>query len=181
MLIERKLKRFTVALALAFVLGGCGDSQTTANAVKPMTEFFAIKVGDRSIRAQIAVLPAEMEQGLMGRSSLGTDEGMLFVYMRPAPVQFWMRQCVLPLDIGYFDADGLLKEIYPMYPNDERPVPSRSRQIQFALEMNQGWFHGNSVKPGAKLDREAIRKALAARGFEPDRFGLKWGVLDHTP
>jgi len=59
-----------------------------------------------------------------------------------------------------------------MYPFDETSVPSRSTEIQFALEMNQGWYRDNQVKPGAKLDLVALTAALKERGFDPRRFGL---------
>jgi hypothetical protein len=39
--------------------------------------------------------------------------------------------------------------------------------------MNQGWYRANSVKPGAKLDLAALKKALVARGFDPKAIGVK--------
>ena len=64
---------------------------------------------------------------------------MIFVFPRPQQMSFWMRNTELPLDIGYLDPDGTLREVYPMYPHDEKSVPSVARR-QIALEMNQGWF-----------------------------------------
>jgi uncharacterized membrane protein (UPF0127 family) len=98
---------------------------------------------------------------------------MVFVFTRPQPQGFWMRNTPLPLDIGYFDGQGVLREIYPMYPHDERTVMSRSREIQFCLEMNQGWFKDRGVKPGAQLDLKALAEALRARGLKPEAAGLK--------
>lgn len=108
----------------------------------------------------------------MGRSDLGQDEGMLFVYNRPQSLSFWMRNTPTPLDIGFFNTEGGLEEIYPMFPFDETPIPSRSNRLQFALEMSQGWYRDNSIQPGAQLDLKALAEALKARGFEPRRFGL---------
>jgi uncharacterized protein len=113
-----------------------------------------------------------MQRGLMERRDLGRDDGMIFIYDRPQQMSFWMRNTPTPLDIGFFDASGTLQEIYPMHPFDERTVSSRSTQLQFALEMNQGWFSANGVKPGAKLDLKALADALKARGFELKQFGL---------
>ena len=109
----------------------------------------------------------------MFRQTMGEDEGMLFVFTAPQPMGFYMRNTTLPLDIGYFDASGELKEIYPMYPLDERTVASRSRNIQFCLEMNQGWYGRNGVKPGAKLDLKAVAGALRARELKPEAAGLR--------
>jgi len=97
---------------------------------------------------------------------------MLFVYPEPLQMSFWMRDTPLPLDIGFFDRWGVLREVYAMQPFDESAIRSRSTRLQFALEMNQGWFGGNGVRPGAQLDRAALAAALKARGFDPAAYGL---------
>ena len=159
-------------LAAVVMFAGCGRADPgPAAADKSVDDRFAIRVGDRTVQLQIAALPAEQQKGLMYRRTMGPEEGMLFVFASPQPQSFWMRNTVLPLDIGYFDAAGELKEIYPMYPLDERPVPSHSRGIQYCLEMNQGWFQQSGVKPGASLDLPAVAAALRARG-------LKSGALE---
>ena len=121
---------------------------------------------------QVAALPPELEHGLMERRDLGRDEGMLFVFRTPQTLSFWMRNTPTPLDLGYFTPSGELAEIYPLYPFDEVPVKSRGDRLQFALEMNQGWFRERGVKPGARLDLKAVAAALKERGLDPSRFGL---------
>lgn len=156
------------------LLTACGGSEAAKNAApKTVDDRFAIKIGDRTVSLQIAALPAELQKGLMFRKTMGEDEGMLFVFTRPQPQGFYMRNTTLPLDIGYFDANGELEEIYPLYPLDERTVRSRSRHIQFCLEMNQGWFARHGVKPGAKLDLKAVAEALRARDLKPETAGLR--------
>ena len=165
----------SVALAAALLLAACGgsDAAKSAAADKTVDDRFAIKVGDRTVQMQIAALPEELQKGLMFRKTMGEDEGMLFVFTAPQPQGFWMRNTTLPLDIGYIDASGELKEIYPMYPLDERTVNSRSRSIQFCLEMNQGWFGRRGIKAGALLDLKAVTAALKARGLKPEQAGLR--------
>ena len=161
-----------LSFALLVLIAGCDQAEVKpVEAPKSVQDRFPVRVGDRVIQMQLAVLPAEMEHGLMYRESMGPDEGMLFVYERPQLLSFWMRNTTLPLDIGFFDSTGELKEVYPMYPRDERPVASRGR-MQFALEMNQGWFGRAGVTTGAKLDQAALAEALRARGLRPDRFGI---------
>lgn len=161
-------------LGLAVGLAGCGQSEP-AKAVTPKTaeDYFTIKVGDHPVRMQLAVMLPEMQRGLMGRRELGSDDGMLFVYTKPDQLSFWMRNTLLPLDIGYFSATGELLEIYALYPHDEVSVKSRSPHLQFALEMNQGWFNRSGVRTGAKLDLKALSAALRERGLDPRRFGLE--------
>jgi uncharacterized protein len=168
---------WTLLLAVILVsvpLGGCGKKPEAEKpaAYKSVSDYFPIKVGDRVVQMQLAVLPWEMQRGLMGRRDLGNDQGMIFVYEAPARMSFYMRNTPTPLDIGFFSADGQLREVCAMYPFDERTVNSRSSTIQFALEMNQGWYKTNDIKPGAQLDLKALTAALKARGLPPDAFGL---------
>ncbi|MSU46797.1 MAG: DUF192 domain-containing protein [Lacunisphaera sp.] len=160
-------------VAVVALLTACGGSDAAKNVLpKTVDDRFAVKIGDRTVQMQIAALPRELQKGLMFRKTMGEDEGMLFVFTAPQPQGFWMRNTTLPLDIGYFDKTGELKEIYPLYPLDERTVNARSRQIQFCLEMNQGWYARSGVKPGTKLDLKAVAAALTARGLKPEAAGL---------
>lgn len=153
------------------VSAGCKDDAPPPGP-KTVDDFFTIKLGDAPAKLQVAVHMTEMQRGLMGRKTLGADEGMIFVYARPQQMSFWMHDTPTPLDIGFFDAQGVLREVYPLQPFDETTVRSYSQQLQFAVEMNQGWYAQHGVKPGAKLDRAALAAALRARGFTPTRFGL---------
>ncbi len=166
--------RWGTVFGLALGLAGCGQGEPTVTAApKTVEDYFTIKVGTHPVRMQLAVLLPEMQRGLMGRRELGRDVGMLFVYVRPDALSFWMRDTPLPLDIGFFSPGGELREIYALYPYDETPVKSRNQRLQFALEMNQGWFSERGVKPEARLDLKALATALKERGFEPRRFGLE--------
>lgn len=158
---------------LSLLLAACGGSEAKNTEPKSIADWFTVQVGEQTVKVQIAALAAEQQKGLMFRKTMAEDEGMLFVFTAPQAQGFWMRNTTLPLDIGYFEPSGELKEIYPLHPLDERPVSSRSRNIQFCLEMNQGWFQRHGVKPGAKLDLKAVAGALRARGFKPEQAGLR--------
>ncbi len=160
-----------LALALPAMGGGCGRG-APAPPPKTVSDWFTIRVGGRPVRMQVAVSEAEMAQGLMDRRRLAPDEGMLFVYPRPQALSFWMRNTPLPLDIGFFARSGELEEVYAMYPFDEAPVRSRGGALQFALEMNQGWFGAQGIRPGMRLDGADLRAALVARGVDLADYGL---------
>ena len=96
----------TLWVVVALVLAGCNkDGLDKPVAPKTVADFFPIKVGERTVRMQLAVLPAEQQLGLMFRRDLGPDDGMLFPYRAPQAMSFWMRNTLTPLDIGYFDAE----------------------------------------------------------------------------
>ncbi len=172
----RSLALIVWLVAPAFALVACGREKSAAPAqgaaAKTVADFFPLRIGERTVRLQLAVRSDEMQRGLMGRRDLGPDDGMIFVYEKPQQMSFWMRNTPTPLDIGFFGAGGALEEIYPLHPFDEKSVSSRSDRLQFAVEMNQGWYRDHAVKPGTKLDLKALAAALKARGFEPRRFGL---------
>ena len=154
-------------------LTGCARNKPAAELpAKTVVDFFDVRVGDGLARIQIAVRENEMQRGLMERRNLGPNDGMLFVYEHPQQMSFWMRNTPTPLDIGFFNSSGVLEEIYPLHPFDETPVRSRSRSLAMALEMNQGWYHANGVKRGAKLDLKAVSAALKSRGFTPGKLAV---------
>lgn len=161
---------------ISLTLAGCSNAGPAGPEGEreslPHSHRFDLRVGDRVIQVQLAVTRAETTRGLMNRHEMAPDEGMLFVYPRPIQASFWMKNTPLPLDIGFFTPDGTLVEVYRMHPHDQTSVRSRSNRIQFALEMNQGWFSRNRVRPGAVLDLNVLREALTARGFEPQSYGL---------
>ncbi len=160
------------ATAVIVLLSGCGYEAKKPPAPKTLDNRFAIKVGGQVVQMQVAILAHELQQGLMFRNSMGADEGMIFLYDRPQQMSFWMRNTELPLDIGYFDSDGKLKEVYNMLPHDERPIQSLGLR-QFALEMNQGWFRAHGLKPGDEIDMVALAEAIRARGMQPSDYRLK--------
>lgn len=178
MIFKRMMR--VLAAVVAVGLAGCARGDGTAGGakagaaaeVKTVADYFPLTVGGKATRVQFAVTPAEMQRGLMGRAFIGADEGMVFLYEKPQRMSFWMRNTPSPLDIGFFRADGTLGEVYPLYPYDETTVASAGEDYTLALEMNQGWFAKNGVKPGAKLDLKEVAAALRARGVKPEKFGV---------
>jgi uncharacterized membrane protein (UPF0127 family) len=168
-------RAWAAAAVLALAVSGCG-SGTTSEPVpvqKTVWDHFTIDVGGHPASLQIAVLPAEQQRGLMQRGDLGKDEGMLFVDDSPRKQNFWMHDTPEALDIGFLGPDGMIAEIYPLLPYDERTVSSHGDQLQYALEMRQGWFAANGVRPGARVDLKAVAAAIKARGLDPSKFGLE--------
>jgi uncharacterized membrane protein (UPF0127 family) len=92
------------------------------------------------LQVEVALTPAEKQQGLMFRKELPENQGMLFVFSQPQRVSFWMANTAIPLDVGFFTADGNLQEVYSLKPYDLNPVSSKHNNIQYALEVNRGWF-----------------------------------------
>ncbi len=165
-----QVKTSYLIAGLVLVSLGCSGSSPKSTEVEPASTYFPIQLDGKVVYMQLALTSEEIQRGLMFRKEMGEHDGMLFVFDNPGPRSFYMRNTKIPLDVAYFTRDGVLREIYPMYPLDETAVPSRRQDVQLVLEMNQGWFRENGVRPGARIDLEAVTLALQARGMPPTRY-----------
>ncbi len=84
----------------------------------------------------------------MNRFSLKPDHGMLFVFERPEPLGFWMKNTFIPLSIAFIGADGRIVNIEDMRPLTEETHWSKGPAL-YALEMKKGWFAERGIGPGA--------------------------------
>ncbi|MGA1205484.1 MAG: DUF192 domain-containing protein [Opitutales bacterium] len=166
---QKGLKFFSL-LAILF-LCACGPEKSKT-AIVAAEAWLPLQVGNVVIEARLAVTLSEKQKGLMYCRELGPEQGMLFPYESPRRVSFWMANTPLPLDLGLFDAQGILREIHRLVPYDTTTVTSRSEDIQYALEMNSGWFAGKKLYPGIPLDLKTLSLALEARGKNSRQYGL---------
>jgi uncharacterized membrane protein (UPF0127 family) len=139
------VKRF-LAACLAFELISAAPAHGQAGQL-PKVE---LSIEMRQIHAELAdTVPARM-QGLMYRTSLAPNSGMLFVYERPSMECMWMKNTLVPLSVAFFDQAGRLINIERMQPQTE-DSHCTARPASYALEMEQGWFARNGIRPGAVL------------------------------
>ncbi len=86
--------------------------------------------GPFTFKVEIADDDAERERGLMFRTSLAPDAGMLFIWTKPAQRAFWMRNTYIPLDIIYIGVNGRILSIAAMAePFNETPLPSEGAAL----------------------------------------------------
>lgn len=109
-----------------------------------------ITAGMHVIQAELAITPEQQMTGMMFRTVMGTNDGMLFVNDEPGVRCFWMRNTLLPLTIAFIADDGSIVNLADMAPRSEASHCS-ARPVRFALEMNQGWFARRGIKAGFKL------------------------------
>jgi uncharacterized protein len=148
--------------ALAFAtLGACA----APGAVSPTDVTFDsaavwLRQGADSTRivVEVAASRAQHEVGLAGRTSLGPDAGMLFLFEPPrsADEGFWMWRTAVPLDIAFIDSNGVILRILGMEPcpapsQDDCPGYFAEAPYAAALEMSRGWFARNGIEAGAAV------------------------------
>ena len=110
-----------------------------------------LKAGKHLIRAEVASTEAQREQGLMFRKELPKNNGMLFVFDRPARSCMWMKNTLLPLSVAFIDANGTILNIEEMEPFTLVSHCSKG-WIRYALEMNKNWFAKNGIMAGSKIN-----------------------------
>ena len=78
----------------------------------------------------------------MGVTSLGDLDGMLFAWDSPVQVSFWMKDTLIPLDIGFFDESGSLFLVVSMVPCEADPCANypSGAPVSYALEALPGFF-----------------------------------------
>ncbi|WP_018138917.1 MULTISPECIES: DUF192 domain-containing protein [unclassified Thioalkalivibrio] len=121
---------------------------TQAESGLPVTE---LTVGERTLSVEIAADEPARRQGLMHREELADDQGMLFVWDRPARYAMWMRNTYIPLDVAFIDTDYRITSIETMEPQTTT-LHEAKRDVLYALEVNAGWFAENDVSAGDRID-----------------------------
>lgn len=100
---------------------------------------------------EIADDPEERATGLMHRSSLPADAGMLFDFGRTAPVSMWMKNTLIPLDMAFIDQHGIIRHIvHNTFPFSLDPIPSGG-PVRSVLEVNAGTFSALGIRTGDRV------------------------------
>jgi uncharacterized protein len=152
-----------IALLVALTLGACKkdpppiDRSLDTTPPRPATTKKKILVDTASIYVEIADDEMKREQGLMFRKSMPENEGMLFVFDSPAPRSFWMKNCLMPIDVAYIDAQGKIVNIVqmPVSPSgvsdNDLPTYPSTAPAKYALETAKDWFQKRGIKSGASV------------------------------
>ena len=165
----------TLLLTSLLLLAGCGGGEegespsgaqeetgppsTTVLAVEPEaaqapTVSIVKASGERvEVAVEIADTRTEQARGLMERTELAEDAGMLFVLEGEQTPGFYMENTLIPLSIAFMDSDGRIVDIQDMQPLDDVPPHYVSAEpAQYALEVNQGFFEERGVMVGDTVE-----------------------------
>lgn len=111
-------------------------------------------LGAEEMEAELALTAIQQQTGMMFRTNLAENAGMLFVSPAPYRARFWMMNCPLPLSAAYIDPEGVILEIHELRPHNTNEVVAVSERVQFVLETNQGWFGRHHVTTGMLVRTE---------------------------
>lgn len=109
-----------------------------------------LTINQTSLQAELAITDSERALGLMYRTELAPNSGMLFVFDQTTTGCFWMKNTPLPLSIAFITDQGTISNIEQM-----QPFSTAARcpivPIKYALEMEQGWFNKNNIHAGDQV------------------------------
>ena len=128
-----------------------------AHAVEPPAQEVIAVTADGAkhvLHAEIADTDETRRDGLMFRTEMAEDHGMLFVFPEARPLGFWMRNTLIPLDMIFIRDDGTIHHIHQnARPQDETIVPSQG-PVSRVLELNGGAAERMGLKEGDRLYNE---------------------------
>lgn len=138
------MKTLIATLSLLAVAASAGAQNVSFGRTK-------LSIGINLINAEVAANDAQRQQGLMYRSKMGKNDGMVFVFDDVNSQCMWMKNTLLPLSVAFIDANGKIVNIEDMQPETLESHCS-ARPVKYALEMNLGWFAKRRIKPGTVVD-----------------------------
>lgn len=110
-----------------------------------------LRIGPHAFQVELAATPQQRQRGLMGRTHLAAEGGMLFVFGQPDRHCFWMKDTPLPLSIAFIDPAGRIVSLTDMQPRSET-LHCPPTDIRYALEVKQDTFRQRGIAPGASVE-----------------------------
>jgi uncharacterized membrane protein (UPF0127 family) len=155
----RTLRRLLLALALAAL---AAPPLAQAQGGLPTRE---VVIGGERFLLEVAADAPTQFRGLGGRTAIPRNGGMLFVNASPRPLAFVMRDCPIPIDVAYLDADGRVLNVHTMKPEPPRregesvaayegrlPGYGSAGPAQYAIELAGGRFAELGVGRGDRIE-----------------------------
>ncbi|MEM9830118.1 MAG: DUF192 domain-containing protein [Bacteroidota bacterium] len=162
------LAGFALAVIYFFFLDDKEEplSETTPVATTPEPQFteegtlWFLGENQQDTLQQIAIEVADdneqRAQGMMYRSSMNEEEGMLFIHEQPRIQSYWMKNVKVPLDIIYVSEDKEIVTIYQgVMPYSEKSIPS-SAEALYVVEVNAGFTGRHQIEEGDYIAFEVL-------------------------
>ncbi len=174
------------AIPFVFVLlvaaGAIGQDDKEADAQKKIPKE-AVVIGEETFKLEVAANEKSRAKGLMNREKIDEHGGMIFVYKRAQVRSFWMKNCLVDIDLLYLDGGGRIVSMHKMKKEPPRGENETStayerrlkryhsrRAAQFIIELKAGWIDRLKPKVGEtieldlpKLHQIVVRQERAER------------------
>ncbi|WP_303673084.1 DUF192 domain-containing protein [Vampirovibrio chlorellavorus] len=127
----------------------------------PLTQ---VKMGGRQYLLEVASTPQQAQTGLMYRTSLPVNGGMLFRFQETRPVAFWMKNTLIPLDMVFIQAGRVVHIAHQAQPCQQEPCPIYSSQkpVDMVIELPGGTARKHHIQAGATVRLRPLAQAVPA-------------------
>lgn len=138
---------FILLLSLFFPLLTSAQAELSAEVASITTPSASL----HRFRLEVAKTPEQLEQGLMFRTELDPDSGMIFIFPEPQAIQMWMKNTLIPLDMLFINAEGVISHIHPnAKPQDLTPISSGG-EVVAAVELAGGRAAALGIIEGSRI------------------------------
>jgi uncharacterized membrane protein (UPF0127 family) len=118
--------------------------------------------GSHPFTVEVVDTPETRAKGLMYREALAPDAGMLFDFKETRPVSFWMSNTLIPLDMIFITAEGMVANIHAnARPRDLTSIPSDG-PVMFVLEIPGGRAKELGLAAGDRVVHDRIKAGATA-------------------
>jgi uncharacterized protein len=134
-------KQFFILIII--LLTGCKQIQNQTNTAKAID---VVKIRNTLVQVEVADTEEKRALGLMFRTNLAPDKGMLFIFDEPLIPAFYMKNTAIPLDILFINTSNRIVSIHQMMPFIENEHHKPPKMVIYALEVNQGWASSHGIR-----------------------------------
>jgi len=118
------------------------------------------------LHLEVARTLEQREYGLMNRTSVPEHTGMIFVFADDAPISFWMKDTLVPLDMVFVGGDGVVRAVFPnvavLPPSTpDSAIPLETARAKYVIELAAGEARKDGLAPGVKLDLSGVPEPLS--------------------
>ncbi len=108
----------------------------------PTIKSTTIEIAGKSYTMELALTRQTRERGLMDRTTISDDEGMLFVFPDAAERSFWMKNCYIDIDLMFLDSRGTVMSVHRMV--IETPKGEDESPWMYERRLHHYWSNGPS-------------------------------------
>lgn len=158
-----KRRAFGLGMMGLLALAGPSLAQTPTKAQPPLPTVPLTIVSHDGKRdaftVEVAKTPIEQETGLMFRTSVAPDGGMLFVWQGERDSQMWMKNTLVPLDMVFIGADGTIKAIVENTVPESLAIIDSQVAVRATLELAGGTAARLDIRVGDKVECKVLGAA----------------------
>lgn len=143
--------------------GGAANAQGPGQPKLPVVQ---VLLGAEKMAAEIAVTPEQFGAGLMFRTNLEENAGMLCVLPRVSQPTCWTKNCPLALSMAFIDPNGCIVELHDFEPQSTNLISAAATNVQYVLETGRGWFDRHHIARGtlARTERGSFPETFSPAG-----------------